>query len=69
MVFQDPTGALNPRHTVYEAVAEGIRIHGIPGDERDVVAEALARAGLRPARAIHRPLSRTRSPAASASAC
>ena len=33
MVFQDPTGALNPRHTVYEAVAEGIRIHGISGDE------------------------------------
>ncbi len=30
MVFQDPTGALNPRHTVYEAVAEGIRIHGSP---------------------------------------
>jgi oligopeptide/dipeptide ABC transporter ATP-binding protein len=49
MVFQDPTGALNPRHTVYEAVAEGIRIHAIPGDERDVVADALARAGLRPA--------------------
>jgi peptide/nickel transport system ATP-binding protein len=36
MVFQDPTGALNPRHTIYEAVAEGIRIH------------ALSRAGLRP---------------------
>ena len=34
MVFQDPTGALNPRHTVYEAVAEGIRIHGIPGTSR-----------------------------------
>ena len=28
-----PTGALNPRHTVYEAVAEGIRIHGVPGNE------------------------------------
>ena len=49
MVFQDPTGALNPRHTVYEAVAEGIRIHGIGGDEGDVVAAALGRAGLRPA--------------------
>jgi peptide/nickel transport system ATP-binding protein len=49
MVFQDPTGALNPRHTVYEAVAEGVRIHAIPGDERAVVADALARAGLRPA--------------------
>ena len=49
MVFQDPTGALNPRHTVYEAVAEGVRIHAIPGDERAVVADALGRAGLRPA--------------------
>ena len=29
LVLQDPTGALNPRHTVYEAVAEGLRVHGI----------------------------------------
>jgi oligopeptide/dipeptide ABC transporter ATP-binding protein len=49
MVFQDPTGALNPRHTVYETVAEGIRIHGLGGDERQLVAAALGRAGLRPA--------------------
>ena len=48
MVFQDPTGALNPRHTVYEAVAEGIRIHGIRGNEPALVASALSRAGLRP---------------------
>lgn len=27
LVLQDPTGALNPRRTVYEAVAEGLRIH------------------------------------------
>ncbi len=49
MIFQDPTGALNPRHTIYEAVAEGIRIHRIDGREVDLVAGALARAGLRPA--------------------
>lgn len=49
LVLQDPTGALNPRHTVYDAVAEGLRIHGIHDHERDRVAEALARAGLRPA--------------------
>nr|WP_231492456.1 ABC transporter ATP-binding protein [Glycomyces sp. NRRL B-16210] len=48
LVLQDPTGALNPRHTVYEAVAEGLRIHGIGEDEPGRVAEALARAGLRP---------------------
>ncbi|MEW2545720.1 ABC transporter ATP-binding protein [Streptomyces sp. NPDC047002] len=48
LVLQDPTGALNPRHTVYDAVAEGLRIHGGAGDERTAVAEALARAGLRP---------------------
>jgi peptide/nickel transport system ATP-binding protein len=49
MIFQDPTGALNPRHSIYDAVAEGIRIHGIEGDEPALVAQALGRAGLRPA--------------------
>ncbi|MFE7125691.1 oligopeptide/dipeptide ABC transporter ATP-binding protein [Streptomyces sp. NPDC057617] len=48
LVLQDPSGSLNPRHTVYEAVAEGLRIHGHPGDERAAVGEALSRAGLRP---------------------
>ncbi|MSV73684.1 MAG: ATP-binding cassette domain-containing protein [Actinobacteria bacterium] len=48
LVLQDPTGALNPRHSVYEAVAEGLRIHKYSGDERAKVADALARAGLRP---------------------
>ncbi|MDW3216387.1 MAG: ABC transporter ATP-binding protein [Ilumatobacteraceae bacterium] len=49
MIFQDPTGALNPRHSIYDAVAEGIRIHGIEGSEPGLVADALSRAGLRPA--------------------
>ena len=48
MVFQDPTGALNPRQTIYEAVAEGLRIHGLGDDEETTVAEALAVSGLRP---------------------
>ena len=48
LVFQDPAAALDPRQTVYEAVAEGIRIQKVPGDERELVATALAKAGLRP---------------------
>ena len=48
MVFQDPTGALNARQTVYEAVAEGLRIQKVEGDEEALVAAALARSGLRP---------------------
>ncbi|MFD7154676.1 ABC transporter ATP-binding protein [Kribbella sp. NPDC059898] len=47
LVLQDPMGSLNPRHTVYEAVAEGPRIHGL-SDEESVVTSALAQAGLRP---------------------
>ncbi|MFD6926125.1 ABC transporter ATP-binding protein [Streptomyces sp. NPDC059944] len=48
LVLQDPSGSLNPRHTVYDAVAEGLRVHGYGGDERAAVAGALSRAGLRP---------------------
>ncbi|GAB3697243.1 nickel ABC transporter ATP-binding protein NikE [Saccharopolyspora tripterygii] len=49
LVLQDPTGALNPRHTVYEAVAEGLRIHGVTDGEPERVAAALEAAELRPA--------------------
>ena len=48
MIFQDPTGSLNPRQTIYEIVAEGLRIHKVPGREEELVANALSRAGLRP---------------------
>jgi oligopeptide/dipeptide ABC transporter ATP-binding protein len=53
MVFQDPTGSLNPRQTIYEIVAEGLRIHKITRgpngeSEEQLVARALSRAGLRP---------------------
>jgi oligopeptide/dipeptide ABC transporter ATP-binding protein len=48
MVFQDPAGALNPRQTIYESVAEGLRVHGIHEDEEGRVARALSSAGLRP---------------------
>jgi oligopeptide/dipeptide ABC transporter ATP-binding protein len=48
LIFQDPAGALNSRQTIYEAVAEGLRIQRVPGDEEELVARALSRAGLRP---------------------
>jgi oligopeptide/dipeptide ABC transporter ATP-binding protein len=54
MILQDPSGALNPRHTVYESVAEGLRLHRlVDGDpqgrtESELVAAALSSAGLRP---------------------
>jgi oligopeptide/dipeptide ABC transporter ATP-binding protein len=54
LVLQDPAGALNPRHTVYESVAEGIRLHRLESSdsegrsEAQLVAAALSSAGLRP---------------------
>ena len=53
MVFQDPMGSLNPRQTIYEIVAEALRIHGIThgpnGEtEEELVSRALSRAGMRP---------------------
>ncbi len=54
MILQDPAGALNPRHTVYDSVAEGLRLHGLSNTDPDgrseeqQVSDALAAAGLRP---------------------
>ncbi|GCD98605.1 peptide ABC transporter ATP-binding protein [Embleya hyalina] len=57
LVMQDPAGALNPKHSVYESVAEGIRLHRLVAEhnargedvtEVDLVARALSNAGLRP---------------------
>ena len=58
LVMQDPSGALNPKHSVYESVAEGIRLHRLveraaaqdpAPSEVDLVTRALEHAGLRPA--------------------
>ncbi len=48
MIFQDPTGALNPTQTIYEAVAEGLRVQRRGAGEEQTVAGALSRSGLRP---------------------
>jgi oligopeptide/dipeptide ABC transporter ATP-binding protein len=54
MVLQDAAGSLNPRQTVYESVAEGIRLHrrekhdAQGRNEAQLVATAMAEAGLRP---------------------
>jgi peptide/nickel transport system ATP-binding protein len=48
LVLQDPAGALNPRQNVFDAVAEGPRLHGMRAGLADRVHDALARAGLRP---------------------
>ncbi len=50
-VLQDPSASLNPKHSVYEAVAEGLRIHRLERegvDEAERVAQALEQAELTP---------------------
>lgn len=48
LVFQDPSAALNPKLSVYESIAEGLRIHRYAGDETEAVAKALTDAELTP---------------------
>ncbi len=55
MVFQDPYESLNPRATVYEAVAEPLEVHGLEPDlesRRARVCRALEDSGLKPAQAF-----------------
>ena len=49
MVFQDPYGSLSPRMSIEQIVAEGLSVHGHPGDERERVAGILREVGLDPA--------------------
>lgn len=48
MVLQDPSAALNPKLSVYESVAEGLRVQHYQGDERERVAASLRAAELTP---------------------
>jgi oligopeptide/dipeptide ABC transporter ATP-binding protein len=48
LVLQDPGGSLNPRQNVFDAVAEGPRLHGMRDGLTHRVHDALSRAGLRP---------------------
>jgi len=50
MVFQDPYGSLNPRHTVGKIIAAPYEIQGLkpPGGVRKAVQELMARVGLNP---------------------
>jgi peptide/nickel transport system ATP-binding protein len=48
LIMQDPGGALNPKQNVYDAVAEGPRLHRRTEGLSATVRDALAKAGLRP---------------------
>ena len=48
LILQDPSSALNPRQTVFDAVAEGPRLHRMRSGLHERVLDSLSRAGLRP---------------------
>ena len=51
IVFQDPYGSLSPRMSVSQIVAEGLELHGLPGDDGDRdrrIVAALEEVGLDP---------------------
>jgi peptide/nickel transport system ATP-binding protein/oligopeptide transport system ATP-binding protein len=56
IVFQDPYSSLDPRATVGDSIAEGMRAHGIPRSERQQrVDDVLAMVGLEPYHARRYP--------------
>lgn len=50
IVFQDPFGALSPRMTIAQIIAEGLTVHGVePGRNRDeMVSQIMTEVGLNP---------------------
>lgn len=56
MILQDPSGSLNPSRSVYESVAEGLRVQKFTGDERARVSESLESAELIPAEDFFEPI-------------
>jgi peptide/nickel transport system ATP-binding protein/oligopeptide transport system ATP-binding protein len=56
IVFQDPFSSLDPRATVGDSIAEGLRSHGVPASRRrDKVGEVLDLVGLEPYHAQRYP--------------
>jgi len=56
IVFQDPFASLDPRATVGDSIAEGLRVQGVPGrDRQGRVEEALELVGLEPYHARRYP--------------
>lgn len=57
MIFQDPISSLNPRMTVREIIAEGLRIFGIDSNDEitEKVNEVLEKVGLLPEHAFRYP--------------
>ncbi len=51
MVFQDPYASLNPRMTVHDIIAEGLRVHSVgksKEERKSMISDVLEKVGLRP---------------------
>jgi len=56
IIFQDPFASLDPRSPIGTAIGEGLRIHGVPREERDrLVAAMMEKVGLQPYHARRYP--------------